>query len=278
MVLRDLIIALEKGTSSNTPNADLTSFVNTFTSSLSGAAPASGGGTANFLRADGTWAAPSGGSANVTPDTHPASPTIYDDEFEENALDTGGTRVPSANPWVWFNQGTATIDLKQGAAQIVLNDMATNIRYIAQTVPVGTWTFDAKLAWLGIGPFNAGGIVLYNSGNGKIVMMEWLGSSTATFVVDQWTNNTTFSSRPGFSAPPFPVSGNGIPAYIRTVYDGTNYKFSVAPAGYNDQYFQGYSQAVATFLGAITHIGIGSIANTSSAGASLCCDWFRRTA
>lgn len=32
-----------------------------FTSTLSGTVPASGGGTTNFLRADGTWAAPSGG-------------------------------------------------------------------------------------------------------------------------------------------------------------------------------------------------------------------------
>ena len=32
-----------------------------FTSSAAGLAPASGGGTTNFLRADGTWAAPSGG-------------------------------------------------------------------------------------------------------------------------------------------------------------------------------------------------------------------------
>lgn len=38
--------------------AQHTSLVNIFTSSLSGAAPASGGGTTNFLRADGTWVAP----------------------------------------------------------------------------------------------------------------------------------------------------------------------------------------------------------------------------
>lgn len=36
--------------------AALTAAVNTFTSSLNGLAPASGGGTANFLRADGAWA------------------------------------------------------------------------------------------------------------------------------------------------------------------------------------------------------------------------------
>lgn len=43
--------------------AALTALVNTFSSTLKGLVPASGGGTSNFLRADGTWAAPpSGGS------------------------------------------------------------------------------------------------------------------------------------------------------------------------------------------------------------------------
>jgi hypothetical protein len=40
-----------------------TALLDTFTSSLKGLAPASGGGTTNFLRADGTWAAPAGGEA-----------------------------------------------------------------------------------------------------------------------------------------------------------------------------------------------------------------------
>lgn len=45
-----------------------TADLNVFTSGLKGLAPASGGGTTNYLRADGTWAAPAGGgggSANV---------------------------------------------------------------------------------------------------------------------------------------------------------------------------------------------------------------------
>lgn len=41
--------------------AQATALLNTFTSSLKGLAPSSGGGTTNFLRADGTWAAPGGG-------------------------------------------------------------------------------------------------------------------------------------------------------------------------------------------------------------------------
>jgi hypothetical protein len=50
--------------SSATPIAltetQVTAMLNLFTSSLQGLTPASGGGTTNFLRADGTWAAPSG--------------------------------------------------------------------------------------------------------------------------------------------------------------------------------------------------------------------------
>lgn len=42
-------------------SADRTLSVVTFSSVASGVVPASGGGTVNFLRADGTWAAPGGG-------------------------------------------------------------------------------------------------------------------------------------------------------------------------------------------------------------------------
>jgi hypothetical protein len=43
-----------------------TAMLDVFTSSLKGLAPASGGGTTNFLRADGTWAAPGGGGGGIT--------------------------------------------------------------------------------------------------------------------------------------------------------------------------------------------------------------------
>ena len=43
-----------------------TALLDTFTSGLKGLAPASGGGTTNFLRADGTWAAPAGGVSSIS--------------------------------------------------------------------------------------------------------------------------------------------------------------------------------------------------------------------
>lgn len=47
-------------------STQLTADLNLFTSGLQGLAPASGGGTTNFLRADGTWAAPGGGGGSGT--------------------------------------------------------------------------------------------------------------------------------------------------------------------------------------------------------------------
>lgn len=44
-----------------------TALLGAFTSALKGLVPASGGGTSNFLRADGTWAAPAGGGGGSSP-------------------------------------------------------------------------------------------------------------------------------------------------------------------------------------------------------------------
>lgn len=51
------------GTFGGLTDVQLTARIDAFTSVLSGAVPASGGGTVNFLRADGTFATPPGGSA-----------------------------------------------------------------------------------------------------------------------------------------------------------------------------------------------------------------------
>lgn len=57
--------------SSATPLAltgtQVTAMLDNFTSTLKGLVPLSGGGTTNFLRADGTWAAPPGGGGGGTP-------------------------------------------------------------------------------------------------------------------------------------------------------------------------------------------------------------------
>ena len=53
------------GNVENLTGTQATTLLDTFTSSLKGLAPASGGGTTNFLRADGTWASPPGGGGGT---------------------------------------------------------------------------------------------------------------------------------------------------------------------------------------------------------------------
>ena len=61
----------------------------TFTSSVAGLVPASGGGTANFLRADGTFAAPAGGGSSF-----PAGTAML---FVQTAAPTGWTKQTGHN-------------------------------------------------------------------------------------------------------------------------------------------------------------------------------------
>jgi hypothetical protein len=59
-------VTASTGVTEELTGTQATTLLDTFTSALKGLAPASGGGTSNFLRADGTWAAPSGGGGSGT--------------------------------------------------------------------------------------------------------------------------------------------------------------------------------------------------------------------
>jgi len=74
-------------------NAQLTALVNGFTSSLAGAVPASGGGTNNFLRADGSWAAPPGSSYTLPTAT---SSTLGGVKIDGSSIVINGSGVISA--------------------------------------------------------------------------------------------------------------------------------------------------------------------------------------
>jgi hypothetical protein len=79
-------VTASAGVQEELTGAQATTLIDTFTTSLKGLAPASGGGTTNFLRADGTWAAPSGGgggSAGVMRDsiTAPSNATGVDGDW-----------------------------------------------------------------------------------------------------------------------------------------------------------------------------------------------------
>lgn len=76
-----------------------TTLLDVFTSVLKGLVPASGGGTTNFLRADGTWATPSGGSGVAARGVHATQPLLTTGNFTTNQVtsDATGTTTFAAN-------------------------------------------------------------------------------------------------------------------------------------------------------------------------------------
>ena len=92
-----------------------TTLLDVFTSSLKGLAPASGGGTTNFLRADGTWASPPGGGGGVS-FNWTAKTTTYTAVTGDHLLaDTSGgaftitlPATPTAGDYIEFNDAKET--------------------------------------------------------------------------------------------------------------------------------------------------------------------------
>lgn len=74
----------------------VTADLNLFTSSLQGLVPGSGGGTTNFLRADGTWATPASGSGTVTSVTFTGDGTVLS-STPSSAVTTSGTLTATLN-------------------------------------------------------------------------------------------------------------------------------------------------------------------------------------
>ena len=111
-------------------DTQLTTHINAFTSSLSGAAPASGGGTANFLRADGTWSAPP--SANPFPIT-PAGSTQSVGQITVSGSNSGMAIVPTGTGAFMLSipDGTTTGGNARGQYAIDLQTLRNDASQVA---------------------------------------------------------------------------------------------------------------------------------------------------
>ncbi len=160
-----------------------------FTSGAAGYAPASGGGTTNFLRADGSWAAPTISSIsanNVTAGTFPGATYTFTDEVKATDLtvDTNLLVTDSTNNRIGINQATPLYSLDvTGTARITgtttLNSQtytwpsSQTANYVLQTNGSGTLSWVAQAAG-GSGDVvgddtttTVQNIVAYNSTGGK---------------------------------------------------------------------------------------------------------------
>lgn len=111
-----------------------TALLDSFTSTAKGLAPASGGGTANFLRADGTWAAPTTfiGTDSVTTTTI-VNDAVTNPKLAEMPANTikGNNTAATANP----------LDLTATQVTAMLNAFTTTAKGLAPASGGGTTNY-----------------------------------------------------------------------------------------------------------------------------------------
>jgi hypothetical protein len=208
-------------TAANT--AAQTALLDTFTSTLKGLAPASGGGTTNFLRADGTWAAPPGGSGGVSDGdkgdiTVSSSGTVWTIDAGAVTLakmadmatasliyrKTAGTGAPEVNTLATLKADLGLSGTNTGDQTITLTGDVTGsgTGSFAATIATGAVTL-AKMADVATARF----IGRATAGTGT---PEALTGTQATALLDTFTNTLK-----GL----VPASGGGTTNYLRA--DGT---------------------------------------------------------
>lgn len=95
----------------------VTSMLNLFSSTLKGLVPLSGGGTANFLRADGTWAAPAVNYIFTASDFNESGSTISIDYANAQAASGSAKGFLTASDWTIFNSKQAALSFSGGLAE-----------------------------------------------------------------------------------------------------------------------------------------------------------------
>lgn len=233
------------------------------------------GGTVGGTAGAATLAFSSGGGGgNVTPNSHPGSADVADDEFEGGALDTAGTRTAGATAWAWSNQGTSVATLAEGSLVLVPQGDGFS-HFILQTAPATPWRYRLRAA--AFAPLtttgSVGGFVVYGSGSTKNYIFGQ-DASDGKLRVHRFTGPSTYDSSPYANLPFGMVPG--VPVYLEVENDGTTLYFRVSATGVDGTFVTLFSQALATWVTAVTSIGV--MGNSAIASAAIVIDWFRRMA
>lgn len=209
---------------------------------------------------------------NVTPDTHPTSPTVFDDEFEGSSISGAWTQNTSSG-------ATATYGL--GGGSYAQTSAGSGSTILTQAIPAGAWAFTAKVAVgviINIASFSIG---VLNSATGKSTILgRYSGDGDVyqqrgTFNTSTWVY--TFSSNVTHAFASL-LGGFSRYVYLKFSYDGTSVMtLSVSTTGVPGTFIPLATETIATWIVTPTHIYLGvGIIGGGSQGSSV--DWFRRTA
>lgn len=218
---------------------------------------------------------PTGATANITPDTHPASASGWDDEFE------AGSSV-NLSLWAWVNQSSATTAIANGIMTFTSSPGSGGDVWslLVQSLSGAStpYSFTLKGWWLGDVQldYEYFGIVLRDSASGKF---HEFGCDNNGIAVNDWTNETTYSANPvaevTWGTYPASILPHAVPIWLRITNDGTNFIFGYS---YDGQTFTTLGQVSVTSFITPNQVGIGCGCNIGSPHAMTAdIDWFRKT-
>lgn len=221
--------------------AEATAILNTFTSGLKGLAPASGGGTTNFLRADGTWAAPAGGGGGGGTPWYLSPP------------------LASAFTLAHFtgaNNLTLTDDTDEGLLFETGASGNNDYQVAYKTVSAGA-SFDLKVRMLVSTPnsnFAAWGLLVWNPSTNRALVF---GTQTNEMLqLDRITDSGGYNSTVwNFSQ----LWGSYFAPWWRIVSDGTTLTFYVSAQG--KIWTKVGTDTLAGYIGSYTRVGFHARTN-----------------
>jgi hypothetical protein len=202
----------------------------------------------------------------VNPDNVPASPTVWDDEFDvESSLDPK-----------WTLSSGLTASLNKGS--VTLTDTYTVNQFAAmyENAPSGSsWQFTFKMQ----GQYSAGlagGWIGGSNGKGLGLMYEQ-GTSDSSGRLSIDIFNVNLSSQASTYVIETTTESSVVPSYYRMTYGGGNITFSVSVDGISFTQI-GSSYAASSYIGTPSTVGVFfSTWNSSATTFSVDVSWFRRT-
>lgn len=184
--------------------------------------------------------------------------------------------IPATEPvlgnYTWQNQGTSTTSTAAGGIYVTYQ-VGAAFRSLVKSAPSTPYTVYAASIPHFVNASNGNGrlcpVLFRESGTNKIVSIG-VQAGTAGFVVDKWTNDTTFSATSYSSVTP---GSYDAPFYVvKAVADGTNIAFSISTDGKN--FYQVFSEAKGTFFtSAPNQIGFGAWCDSTGTSSQTLYHW-----
>ncbi|HRP27447.1 MAG TPA: hypothetical protein PLG77_03335 [Burkholderiaceae bacterium] len=246
-------------------------------------------------------AATGSSTVNVTPDTHPSSPNVADDEFEYgSSIDTSGARASGATAWAWVNQGAASAAVSGGSLVLAQGAQSTsdNLRCVMQPVSGSTWRFRAKVTLFGQrasadSSATAGiifaGLCARNSTSGKLLSVHILSNAADTkpgrIEANRWTNVTTYSAT--YAATKDIFRGDYwnpralVTLYLEIEQTSTQFLTRWSDSGVDGTFIPLTAENLSTHISSIDEVGIfhaNTLNQTHTPKSATVVDWWRRMA